>query len=96
VICEKRIFTILGAKPMKQNVAAAEDARPVDQSQEAEVLTYTVPEAGAKAGLKHSSSYEAARRGEMPTIRFGKLLRVPKVKWDATRMSGGKSRNSEK
>jgi hypothetical protein len=45
-------------------------------------LTYTVPVAGAMAKLKPSASYEAAKRGEIPTIRFGKLLRVPKAKWD--------------
>jgi hypothetical protein len=54
----------------------------VEQSPNVELLTYTVPAAGAKAGLTHSGSYEAAKRGEIPTIRFGKLLRVPKAKWD--------------
>ena len=37
----------------------------------------TVPEAGAKLGLGRNSSYEAAARGEIPTIRLGKLLKVP-------------------
>jgi hypothetical protein len=37
--------------------------------------TITVPEAGAEYfGLSRGASYEAA---EIPTIRIGKLLRVP-------------------
>ncbi len=38
----------------------------------------TVPEAGkAYYGLGTSASYEAARRGEIPTIRIGRKLFVP-------------------
>jgi hypothetical protein len=44
-------------------------------------LTFTVPEAGAMVGLKKNGSYAAAKRGEIPTISFGKLLRVPKATW---------------
>jgi excisionase family DNA binding protein len=40
--------------------------------------TITVPEAGAEYfGLSRGASYEAAKRGEIPTIKIGKLLRVP-------------------
>jgi excisionase family DNA binding protein len=40
--------------------------------------TLTVPQAGASYfGLSRGASYEAAKRGEIPTIRIGKLLRVP-------------------
>jgi hypothetical protein len=41
-------------------------------------LVYDVPEAGAMLGLTRNGSYEAARRGDIPTVRIGKLLRVPK------------------
>ena len=41
-------------------------------------LTLSVPEAGARYfGLSRNASYDAAKRGEIPTIRIGKLLRVP-------------------
>jgi Helix-turn-helix domain len=41
-------------------------------------LTLSVPEAGAKYfGLSRNGSYDAAERGDLPTIRIGKLLRVP-------------------
>jgi hypothetical protein len=41
-------------------------------------LTLTVPEAGRRYfGLGRNASYEAAARGDIPTIKIGKLLRVP-------------------
>ena len=47
-------------------------------SNEDEPLTLTVPEAGWRyLGLSRNSSYAAAERGEIPTIRVGRLLRVP-------------------
>lgn len=43
-----------------------------------ECKTLSVPEAGASYfGLSRGAAYEAAKRGEIPTIRIGKLLRVP-------------------
>lgn len=42
-------------------------------------LVYTVTEAGAKLGLNKSASYAAAARGDLPTIRIGKLIKVPKA-----------------
>jgi hypothetical protein len=41
-------------------------------------LTMSVPEAGDKYfALSRGSSYEAAKRGDIPTIKVGRLLRVP-------------------
>jgi excisionase family DNA binding protein len=43
-----------------------------------EPKTMTVPEAGAQYfGLSRGAAYAAAERGEIPTIRIGRLLRVP-------------------
>ena len=53
-----------------------------------QVEVYEVPEAGAKVGLGRNASYAAAARGEIPTIRFGRLLKVPKAAFD--RMLNGK------
>ena len=40
----------------------------------------TVPEAGRRYfDLGRNASYEAARRGDIPTIKIGRLLRVPVV-----------------
>jgi len=45
-----------------------------------EPKTVSVPEAGRKwLGIGRNASYEAARRGDIPTIRIGRLLRVPVV-----------------
>jgi excisionase family DNA binding protein len=35
------------------------------------------PEAGEALGLSRNATYDAARRGEIPTVRFGKLIKVP-------------------
>jgi hypothetical protein len=41
-------------------------------------LTITVPQAGKKYfGLCRNAAYDAAARGEIPTIKIGRLLRVP-------------------
>jgi hypothetical protein len=40
--------------------------------------TISVPEAGKRYyGLSRNGSYAAARRGEIPTIKVGRLRRVP-------------------
>jgi len=40
--------------------------------------TISVPEAGRRYfDLCRGASYEAAKRGDIPTIRIGRLLRVP-------------------
>jgi len=41
--------------------------------------TVSVPEAGAILGLGRNASYEAVQRGDIPAIRLGKKLRVPKA-----------------
>jgi hypothetical protein len=51
-------------------------------------LSMSVPQAGKKYfGLSRNGSYEAAARGEIPTIKVGRLLRVPvramEAKFDA-------------
>jgi hypothetical protein len=47
---------------------------------DAECRTVSVPEAGRRwLGIGRNASYEAARRGDIPTIRIGRLLRVPVV-----------------
>jgi hypothetical protein len=41
-------------------------------------LTISVPEAGERFfGLSRNGSYAAASRGDIPTIKIGRLLRVP-------------------
>jgi hypothetical protein len=41
----------------------------------------SIPEAGEMVGLSRNGSYEAARRGEIPTLRFGAKKIVPRALW---------------
>ena len=42
--------------------------------------TISVPEAGrVYLSIGRDASYEAAKRGEIPVIRIGRLLRVPVI-----------------
>ena len=41
------------------------------------VLTVSIPEAGRLVGLGRFAAYEAARRGEIPTVTFGRRKLVP-------------------
>jgi excisionase family DNA binding protein len=49
----------------------ADFPRPEDQP------TMSVEDAGRLCGLGRSAAYEAARRGELPTIHFGRRVVVP-------------------
>lgn len=42
-------------------------------------LTMSVPEAGKLLGIGRNAAYAAAERGQIPTIKLGKLLRVPRI-----------------
>jgi excisionase family DNA binding protein len=45
---------------------------------EPDALTLSIPEAGRRYfGISRAAAYAAADRGEIPTIRIGKLRRVP-------------------
>ena len=47
-------------------------------SEEEAPITLSVPEAGRRYfGLCRNGAYDAAKRGDIPTIRIGRLLRVP-------------------
>lgn len=47
-----------------------------------EKLVYSVAEAGRMLGVSRNAAYEAAARREIPTIRIGKLIKVPKAAFD--------------
>lgn len=44
-----------------------------------EPLAYSVPEVAQRLGLARSTAYDAVGRGEIPTIRVGRRLLVPRV-----------------
>jgi excisionase family DNA binding protein len=46
-------------------------------------LVYNLwPEVGQMLDLSRPAVYAAAQRGEIPTIRIGRLLKVPKAAFD--------------
>ena len=49
---------------------------------ELERKVYQVDEAAALLGLSKNSTYEAIKRGEIPTIRFGRRIVVPAIALD--------------
>jgi hypothetical protein len=74
---------------MKGEIRAIECDRRRDQSeQDQEAHVYSIPFAGAMAGLNRNASYAAAKRGEIPTMSFGRLLKVPKAAWDRILQEG--------
>ncbi len=44
-----------------------------------EKRTYSIPEVAKVLGIGRTAAYEAARTGEIPTIRIGKRILVPDV-----------------
>jgi len=44
--------------------------------------TLSVTEAGKILGIGRNQAYEAAHRGEIPTIKIGKRLLVPKAAFE--------------
>ena len=44
--------------------------------------TFTVPETAEMLNIGRNQAYEAARRGEIPTIRIGKRILVPRAAFD--------------
>jgi excisionase family DNA binding protein len=47
-------------------------------NQEPERRTLTIPEAARVLGIGRNSAYEAAQRGELPTVRLGRRVLVPR------------------
>ena len=50
----------------------------IEMPDNAESPVLTVEDAGKLLSLSRGSAYEAARRGEIPTIRIGRRLLVPR------------------
>ena len=52
---------------------------PIPLSATKDRLVYTVSEAGELLGISRAFAYELVARGELPVIRLGRRLLVPKV-----------------
>jgi excisionase family DNA binding protein len=44
--------------------------------------TYTVEEVARMLGIGRVQAYEAAKRGDFPTIRMGKRILIPRAAFD--------------
>lgn len=81
-------------KPAGTRTEPAQDSEPVRtqvQRRRRAALTMSVPEAGAKYfGLGRNASYAAAESGTIPTIRVGRLLRVPIAAMERMMLEAGK------
>ena len=60
----------------------SESENPKKQHKRLNRATYTVPKAGEKLGVGKNTAYEAARTGQIPTIRVGRRILVPKFLLD--------------
>jgi excisionase family DNA binding protein len=49
-----------------------------DRIESGERLVWTVPEAGRMLGISRAHAYELVARGELPHLRLGRRLVVPK------------------
>ena len=49
-----------------------------DSGAKAEPLVHNLwPETGRKLGLSRNGTYDAAKRGQIPTVSYGRLKKVP-------------------
>jgi excisionase family DNA binding protein len=55
-----------------------------------EKKTLSIPEAGKVLGIGRSAAYEAARTGQIPTLRIGRRLIVPIPLLERLLQQGGK------
>lgn len=56
---------------------------------EQQKLGYSVPEAGQLLGIGRNLAYEAAKTGEIPTVKIGNRLIVPKAALDRMLSNAG-------
>ena len=61
---------------------------------ESNKLTFTVDETAKILGIGRNSAYEAVARGEIPVIRVGKRLLVPKAALEKL-LSGNQTKTAE-
>ena len=71
----RRVWLIVNRRrrdPMPRTTTKMDETTPKTMPR-----TISVPEAGRWLGIKKQAAYAAARNGEIPVIRIGKLFRVP-------------------
>lgn len=68
---------------MAKNVSKSKNARSRTAPRERPrgKFGFTVREAGKMVGLSPNSAYAAAKSGEIPTVRIGGIMIVPRALW---------------
>ncbi len=61
-----------------------------------EKLTYDIETAGRLLGLSRPSAYLAAKNGQIPTLRLGHRLVVPKAALERLLANAGQLKENEK
>jgi len=56
-----------------------------------EKQTYTVPQAGEVLGIGRSAAYQGVHTGEIPSIKIGNRIVIPKAALDRMLNEAGKS-----
>ena len=60
-----------------------------------ERLTYNVTEAAKCLGLSRNACYAACERGELPCLRIGKRILIPKARLDRLLSDNGEVKNGD-
>ena len=58
--------------------------------------TYTVDEAAEILGVSRNSAYQAVHAGELPAVKIGKRLLVPRIAFEKMLDSAGQKLSGEK
>jgi excisionase family DNA binding protein len=61
-----------------------------------EPRTYTINEVARALGVNRNSAYQAARAGELPVIKIGRRLLVPKVAFERMLAEAGQKTGDPK
>ena len=60
---------------------------------DSERLTYNVREAAELLGLSKNSAYQACLKGEIPNVKIGKRILIPKIQLERLLHGNGKAEN---
>lgn len=67
----------------------------IDGANDSEPWTLTIPEAAKMLGISRASAYQAAARGEIPTVRFGRRILVARAALDEMLRFAERPRNPD-
>jgi len=84
LIKRKPLSRIIGG----EKLAIGRNPERHNMKRETERLTYNIEEAARMLGVGRNQAYDAAKRGDIPTIKIGKRLLVPKKAFDR-KLDGG-------